>query len=114
MGSEISEVINVLCEKLGTTGQYLIPELMKMNVAENVAMGIISLIATLLCLYFLLKVWKYDCKNNTYWIIFLIFIITVFGIFLIVCIVDTAGWLASPTAKAISYITNMIKIRTME
>lgn len=114
MGNEINEVINVLCERLGTTGQYLIPELMKMNVAEDIILGIISLIIVIVSIYFLPKAWKYD-KNNeedSFWIIIPIVLIAIFGCIFIVALSDTVGWIVSPTAKTISYIINAM--RSME
>lgn len=109
MGNKISEVINVLCEKLGTTGQYLIPELAKINIAEGIIWGISSLIIVIVSIYFLPKAWKYD-KNNkeeySFWIIIPIMLIFVFGCIFIVALSDTVGWIVSPTAKTISYIIN--------
>lgn len=112
MGSEISEVINVLCERLGTTGQYLIPELMKMNVAEDIVLGIISLIIVIVSIYFLPKAWKYDKEEYSYWTAIPIVSIIGFGIIFIVVLNDMVGWIVSPTAKTITYIINAM--RTME
>lgn len=108
MGNEISEVINVLCEKLGTTGQYLIPELMKMNIAEDIILGIISLIIIIVSIYFLPKVWKYDKGEYTYWTIIPIILIAIFGCIFMVVLIDMVGWIISPTAKTVSYIINSV------
>jgi len=112
MENEISEVINVLCEKLGTTGQYLIPELAKMNIAEDIIWGIVSLVITIVSIYFLPKAWKYD-KNNeeeyTFWVIIPIVSTVVFGFIFIVMLNDMVGWIVSPTAKTISYIINAMR-----
>lgn len=112
MGNEISEVINVLCEKLGTTGQYLIPELMRMNIVEDIIWGIISLIIVIVSIYFLPKAWKYDKEEYTFWVIVPIISIAVFGVIFIVMLNDMIGWIVSPTAKTISYIINTM--RTIE
>lgn len=109
MGNEISEVINVLCEKLGTTGQYLIPELMKKNVAEDIVLGIISLIIVMVSIYFLPKVWKYDKEEYSYWVIIPIISIVIFGCILMVVLTDAVGWIVSPTAKTVSYIINAMR-----
>lgn len=113
MGNEISEVINVLCEKLGTTGQYLIPELAKMNIAEDIIWGVVSLIIAIVSIYFLPKAWKYD-KNNeeeySFWVIIPIISIAVFGTVFIVVLNDMVGWIVSPTAKTISYIINTMRL----
>lgn len=109
MGNEISEVINVLCEKLGTTGQYLIPELMKKNIAEDIILGIISLIIVIVSIYFLPKAWKYDKKEYSYWVIIPIISIVIFGCILMVVLTDAVGWIVSPTAKTVSYIINAMR-----
>lgn len=109
MGNEISEVINVLCEKLGTTGQYLIPELAKMNIAEDIILGIISLIIVIVSTYILPKVWKYDKEEYTFWVLIPIVLIVGFGVVLIVAFSDMVGWMISPTAKTISYIINTMR-----
>jgi len=113
MGNEINEVINVLCERLGTTGQYLIPELAKMSIAENTIWGIISLIIMIVSIYFLPKAWKYD-KNNeeeySFWVIIPIVSIAIFGCVFMVALTETVGWIVSPTAKTISYIINTMRL----
>ena len=109
MGNEISEVINVLCEKLGTTGQYLIPELMRMNIVEDIIWGIVSLIIIIVSIYFLPKAWKYDKKEYTFWVIVPIISIAVFGVIFIVMLNDMIGWIVSPTAKTVSYIINAMR-----
>lgn len=109
MGNEINEVINVLCEKLGTTGQYLIPELMRMNIVEDIFWGIVSLIIVIVSIYFLPKAWKYDKEEYTFWVIVPIISITVFGVIFIVMLNDMIGWIVSPTAKTISYIINAMR-----
>ena len=111
MGNEINEVINVLCERLGTTGQYLTTELAKMSIVENTICGVISLIIVIVSIYFLPKAWKYD-KNNeedSFWIIIPIVSITIFGCIFMVALSDTVGWIVSPTAKTISYIINIMR-----
>ena len=110
MGNEISEVINVLCEKLGTTGQYLIPELMRMNIVEDIIWGIVSLIIIIVSIYFLPKAWKYDKKEYTFWVIVPIISIAVFGVIFIVMLNDMIGWIVSPTAKTISYIITTMRL----
>ena len=107
MGNEINEVINVLCEKLGTTGQYLVPELAKINIAECIILGIISLIIIIVSIYFLPKVWKYDNnKEYRFWIIIPITLIVAFSVAFMVALIDAIGWIISPTAKTISYFVN--------
>lgn len=107
MGNEISEVINILCEKLGTTGQYLVPELAKINIAECIIWGIISLITVIVSIYFLPKVWKYDNnKEYSFWIIIPIMLIIVFSLVFMIALTDAVGWIISPTAKTISYFVN--------
>ena len=46
---KIAEVIDGLCEKLGTTAQYLIPELAKAYIASGIYNVIMWGITTLVC-----------------------------------------------------------------
>lgn len=114
MSKEINEIINNLCEKLGTSAQYLIPELARKNIAEDVFQIIVSVIAFAVLGYVTPKVWRYDHSpedqwDERFWII--IPVILWFGFFVVftTATYDLVGWLASPTAKAITQLTGMLK-----
>ena len=115
MSEEINAVIEKLCEKLGTSAQYLIPELAKLRIVNSAVMAVIGLFITVVGVYFLPKAWRYDHRedkdrfDDSFWVA-LPGAITFAGfIFLITGIYNLAGWIASPTASAVLEIVNMLK-----
>ena len=117
MNKEVSEIINSLCIKLGTSSKLLITELSKLRVAESIVLLTIFFVILVVSLCFLPKIWKYDhrvdgCYTHDFgdscWSI----IPAVAAVFFCFCvamqIVKLVGWLVSPTAKAILEISNMI------
>lgn len=117
MNKEVNEVINNLCDRLGTSSKVLIAELSKLRIAESIVLLTIFLAILIVSLYFLPKVWKYDHRTegcHTYgfddscWSI-IPAIAVLFG-FIGVTIeaFQLVGWLVSPTAKTILEIANMI------
>ena len=115
MSEEINAVIEKLCEKLGTSAQFLIPELAKMRIVSSAVMVVIGLFITVVGVYFLPKAWQYDHREDkdrfedSFWVA-LPGMITFAGfVFLITGIYDLACWIASPTASAVLEIVNMLK-----
>ena len=115
MSEEINAVIEKLCEKLGTSAQFLIPELAKLRIVSSAVMVVIGLFITVVGVYFLPKAWRYDHREDkddfdySFWVV-APGVITFFGfLFLTTGIYDLAGWIASPTAKAVLEIVNMLK-----
>ena len=45
MSEEVTKIINTLCEKLGVGATYLIPELAKKSIAQDVVSIVICIIA---------------------------------------------------------------------
>lgn len=115
MSEEINAVIDKLCEKLGTSAQFLIPELAKLRIVNSAVMVVIGLCITVVGIYFLPKAWRYDHRkdrnsfDDSFWVaapgsITLIgFLVLTSGIYTL------AGWIASPTASAVLEIVNMLK-----
>lgn len=115
MSEEINAVIDKLCEKLGTSAQFLIPELAKLRIVSSAVMVMIGLFVTVVGVYFLPKAWQYDHREDedrfedSFWVA-LPGTITFAGfVFLITGIYNLAGWIASPTASAVLEIVNMLK-----
>lgn len=115
MSKEVTEIINTLCEKLGVAASYLIPELAKKNIAQDVVGVILCVIVLGVAIIFIVRIIKLSTEDGDFdfdiactsllpaavgIIAFIIFGAT---------LIDLAGWLASPTAMAIEKITNMIK-----
>lgn len=120
MGSEINDVVNNLCEKLGTSMDRLIPELAKSETTELFMIFIISVAIFSAGMYFLPKAWKYDHEdgnelfyNSAFTIIPFLMIAISFTIG--ACsLVSLSGWLASPTAKAVLKIIVAINSITVK
>ena len=117
MSEEVTKIINALCEKLGVGATYLIPELAKKNIAQDVVSIVICVIVlTMITMFVQWSVKKntdddgvVDGENVFYLCIFPVVLgLLTFGVFWST-LGDLAGWLASPTAMAIEKITGMIK-----
>lgn len=116
MSKEVNEIINNLCDKLGTSAKFLIPEMARMHIAQGAFMSILSLAVFVACIYFARAAWAYDHRggdsmweNDSCWILLPMLI----GLASFICLADTVctllGWLASPTAMAIKEIVRMVK-----
>lgn len=117
MRAETNSVINNLCEKLGTSAQYLIPELIKAKTAECILMIIIDFVILCIVSIVMWKIYKY-CKDKDNYleledIIVYELIPLVIGLIAVVCllinVVNLSGWMISPTGKAVSEIISMLK-----
>ena len=115
MGEEINIIIDNLCTKFGTTLQNLIPEMAKVNIAEDIVTIIICAIVSIVMYKIFKKGWKccqeedvYDKGEYIFMVTCAIVIGAIFGIILSCSIVDLTGWIASPTAKTIREIVSMI------
>lgn len=114
MSEEINAVINNLCERLGTTATTLIPELARLRIAESVVMIVFGLLLLAFGVWLFPRAWKYDHREDKDWIddsmyaIIPILIIVVSVITLSTWSFNLAGWLASPTAKAVLEILDKL------
>lgn len=115
MGEEVNIIIDNLCTKFGTTLQNLVPEMTKMNIAEDIVVIIICAIVSIVVYKIFKKGWniykKEDCYDKEEYIFMIICAILVGIIFTVILsfhIVDLTGWIASPTAKTIRAIVSMI------
>lgn len=112
---EINAVIDNLCEKLGTTASKLLPEIAKMKTAECIATIAILVIAVVLGAMWL----KYLVKRNVQaeWgddlaggaLLMAAIAEPIMAVFCAYNIMSLAGWLASPTAKALFEIIDLVK-----
>ena len=117
MSEEVTKIIDALCDKLGVAATYLIPELAKKNIAQDVVSIVICVIVLFMITAFVCWVIKKNTDKDGCMDGESVFFLCIFPVFagVIVFIVfwitlgDLAGWLASPTAMAIEKITGMIK-----
>ena len=112
MGEEVNKVIDNICSKLGTSAQFLIPELAKKNIVEDAMAAIFAAIAMAACIYLIKKIIQmFDGLDSDTALIIIfpgIFLVAIFTYFS-VTVCDLAGWIASPTAKAVQEIANMVR-----
>ena len=115
MSREVNEIINNLCEKLGTSAKYLIPEMAKLNIAQDVFMVIFTAIMLALCAVMTVKAWKYDHRDGQDFFDDSCFTLLPFGIgavmffIFLISMYDLIGWLSSPTAMAIKEIARTLR-----
>lgn len=113
MGNEINMIIDNLCQKLGTSATFLIPELAKKEIAENIIIIIITALFGKCMIEIVARITKWakeedDCDLCIFNIFPGVALLIDFSTFAFSA-VDLAGWIASPTAKAIEQIASMIK-----
>ena len=116
MSTEINAVINNLCNKLGTSAKLLIPELVRMHIAQGIFLSAVSAVIFIICVYFARKAWTYDHRddksmweNDSCWIIIPMVVGIGSFVWLSTAVYELIGWIASPTAMAIKEIARMIK-----
>ena len=115
MSSEINMIIDNLCQKLGTSATFLIPELAKKEIAEC-AVGLVFAVLVGVILVCVVKrisrrieADDLDIDDAGFLYIFPGFALLADFIVISVYAGDLAGWIASPTAKAIEKIASMLK-----
>lgn len=112
MGEEVNIIIDNLCNKFGTTIQTLVPEMVKMYIAENIVSIAICVILLIILYKVIIKVREYikeqDCCLEPVILIPCLPLGIIIGL-LSAYIVSLVGWIASPMAKAIETIGTMIK-----
>ena len=113
MMDKITEIIGSLCEQLGTTAQYLIPEMAKMNIANSkfwMIAWIVIFIVALIILPFSYKAQKENRFSGALGFLFILDIVLIFVALIggLCCASDLIKWTASPTAMAISTLMNKV------
>lgn len=119
MSSEVTEIINALCEKLGVAANVLVPEMARYYIARLTFLTLIeTIIAIIVAIAFarivkwILSVEDADLGDKLITIFLVGMLPGVLLIFLLVSTVanaaDLIGWIASPTASAVREITRLI------
>ena len=115
MSNEINAIIDNLCQKLGTSATYLIPELAKKEIAETAVGLIFAVLFGVILVYLMRRIAKrmegelIDMEDGFFFFIFPGFALLLDFIVISVYAGNLAGWITSPTAKAIEKIAEMIK-----
>lgn len=117
---DINEIINNLCDKLGTTAELLIPEYAKMKIASSIAELIISSVIIAVYAFLAKKVYKWMCDNEIdqyddvfVWILIGGILGAVVAAICVVCIIvdvtEIAKYTASPVAAFTEEMLKKIK-----
>ena len=119
MSSEVTEIINTLCEKLGVAANILVPEMARYYIARLVFITLVETIFAIIVAIVFARGIKWILSTDTDWDdkLFRIFFVNLIpGIILAFLLVSTIsnaadliGWIASPTASAVREITSLIK-----
>ena len=116
MSEEVNAIIDNLCEKLGTSAKFLIPELARLRITESAVCLFIALIVLAVGLITLPKAWRYDHRedkdrlDDSCFVIIPALLIFAGGVTAMIQSVSLAGWVASPTAKAVLEIVGMVSV----
>lgn len=113
IGEQVNEVIDNLCQKIGSTQEMLVPEMAKFCIARawvNAAFCGIILIFCIVMTIVCIRKSKEDCD----WIggiaIFgAVAVLFLFGLWWNIS--EAIQWQAAPTAKAVEYILNLVRSR---
>lgn len=113
IGEQVNEVIDNLCQKIGSTQQMLVPEMARLCIARSWVDAAFCVVLFLLCsIGLVISIKKYREEDN--WVIGIV----AFSIFALVffCILwasvsNAVQWQAAPTAKAVEYILELVRNR---
>ena len=114
MSDEINAVIDNLCNKFGVTLEWLIPEMAKYYIAVDLIEIIILGIIIAVLLFFIFKFYKketdldFESFDKEMDIFLLCIPVLIVGIFLVIGILDLAGWIISPTISTFNKIISLI------
>ena len=119
MSTEVTQIINTLCEKLGVAADILVPEMARYYIARLVFLTLTdTIVATILAIVcariikWILSVEAADLGDKLVTTFLFGLLPGALLIFLIVSALSNAadliGWLASPTASAVREIMGMI------
>lgn len=120
IGEQVNEVVDNLCQKIGSTQQMLVPEMARLIIARSCVNAAFCAIMCLVCILLIVK-WIRVMKSEgcgweereagTMLSIFIGVALLVFFIILWVEVSQAVQWQAAPTAKAVEYILNLVRSR---
>ena len=108
-----TQVIDELAKRFGATGEYLVKEIARYNITMDIVGIIISAFAIIGSVIGF-KIMQVKIKNGEWyeddWKVLIFSIVGVIaividGVIFVLCSVDCIGWIVSPMAAAIGYIT---------
>ena len=119
MSSEVTEIINTLCEKLGVAADILVPEMARYNIARLTFQTVVETALAVVMAVVVVRLAKWSLSNEDEdWdgrvvSVFLTCLVPGVVMVFLVCgaitsATDLIGWIASPTASAVREITRLI------
>ena len=109
MSGNIDEIIDKLCNKFNVSTTYLISEFTKLHITQCVMLIAISSIVFGFLFYITPKVWTYDEKEDTFFILIPICTGITFGTLFLVSLYVLISWFFSPTAMTVTTILEMMQ-----
>lgn len=120
MSTEVTQIINTLCEKLGVAADILVPEMARYYIARLTFLTLTDTIIAIILAIVLARIAKRilaetdaDLGDRLITIFIVGLVPGAILIFLLVSALsgaaDLIGWIASPTASAVREITSLIK-----
>ena len=113
IGEQVNEVIDNLCQKIGSTQQMLVPEMARLCIARSWVDAVFCGVLFLLCSIGLIVSIK-SYKEDDNWVIGIVVFSIVAFVFLFLLwasVSNAIQWQAAPTAKAVEYILNLVRSR---
>ena len=120
IGEQVNDVIDNLCQKIGSTQQMLVPEMARLVIARSCVNAAFCALICIVCILLLVK-WRRvtksdECgwKEEEAWTVIAIIsgiALFLFFIFLWFEVSEAVQWQAAPTAKAVEYILNLVRSR---
>lgn len=120
MGSEVNEVINNICSKLGYAASEITPEMARYMIARSayeVAVSVIVMAVAIWAIVLAIKRIKRGLEGSSYYDegadVFVVIVGAIGVIFAFVIMIiagaDLVGWIASPKASMVQYVLDAIK-----
>ena len=113
IGEQVNEVIDNLCQRIGSTQQMLVPEMARLCIARSwvdaVFCGVLFLFG-----FIGLAVSIKSYKKDSDWLIGIILfsiVAILFFCLLWASVSNAIQWQAAPTAKAVEYILELVRSR---
>lgn len=103
-------VIDEIARKLGVPAEQIVPELSKMNIAQNTFMCVmLSIVFLILIAGIIILVKKFNEDDCEFIIALLCGACIVVAIGAAICGFDLVGWMTAPQAKTIEYVLSYMK-----
>ena len=113
IGEQVNEVVDNLCQKIGSTQQMLVPEMARLCIARSWVDAVFCGVLFLLCSIGIVVSIK-NLEKDSDWVAGIV-LFSIFA-FVFLCLLwasvsNAVQWQAAPTAKAVEYILELVRSR---